>query len=131
MHPLVPYLLGQSHPSGQRLCGVQKCLRTSDIERVGDTFHQTFFEMLGNWSLGDPASPGGIGPDGYWKEEAIPWSFEFLTKELGIGINRLSVTCFAGDDNAPCDLKSAEVWRKLGIPEKRIYFLPVPSAKPI
>lgn len=124
MHPLVPYLLGQSHPSGQRLCSVQKCLRTSDIERVGDTFHQTFFEMLGNWSLGDPASPGGIGPDGYWKEEAIPWSFEFLTKELGIGINRLSVTCFAGDDNAPCDLKSAEVWRKLGIPEKRIYFLP-------
>src|SRR4030042_4618839 len=83
MHPLVPYLLGQEHPAGKRLANVQKSFRTDDIEDVGDPWHNTFFEMLGNWSLGDPASPGGIGQGGYWKKEAIEWSFEFLTKELG------------------------------------------------
>ena len=84
MHPLVPYLLGEPHPLGKRLCSVQKCLRTDDIENVGDGFHHTFFEMLGNWSLGD-----------YWKEEMIPLSFEFLTKALGIPVEKLSVTCFS------------------------------------
>ncbi len=113
MHPLVPYLLGQSHPSGyKRLTDVQKCLRTDDIDNVGDGFHHTFFEMLGNWSLGD-----------YWKEESLSWSYEFLTKELGIEPKKISVSCFAGDQDAPRDEEAAEIWRKIGIPSERIFFL--------
>ncbi|MBM3291676.1 alanine--tRNA ligase [Candidatus Bathyarchaeota archaeon] len=115
MHPLVPYLLGQLHPSGRRLVNVQKCLRTSDIDEVGDSFHLSFFEMLGNWSLGD-----------YFKEKSIPWSYEFLTgKEwLGIDKDRLSVTVFAGDDRVPRDNESARIWEELGIPKERIFYLP-------
>lgn len=113
MHPLVPYLQGQSHPLGKRLVSVQKCVRTGDIDEVGDTTHHTFFEMLGNWSLGD-----------YWKREAIEFSFEFLTKVLNIPLTKLAVTCFAGDKNAPKDTESAEIWLKLGIPKERIAFLP-------
>ncbi|MGI5826045.1 MAG: alanine--tRNA ligase [Patescibacteria group bacterium] len=112
MHPLVPYLLGEPHPLSKRITDVQKCLRTGDIECVGDTYHHTFFEMLGNWSLGD-----------YWKEEMIPWSFEFLTKELGIPVEKLSVTVFAGDEDAPRDDETAALWEKAGIPKERIYFL--------
>ncbi|NMB91290.1 alanine--tRNA ligase [candidate division WWE3 bacterium] len=112
MQPLVPYLLGEKHPSGSRLVDVQKCMRTGDIEEVGDNVHLTFFEMLGNWSLGD-----------YWKKESITWSFEFLTKELRIPIGKLAVSCFAGDENASKDVETAEVWKSLGIPEGRIYFL--------
>lgn len=115
MHPLVPYLLGEEHPQGKRLTNVQKCLRTDDIEDVGDAWHNTFFEMLGNWSLGD-----------YWKEEAISWSFEFLTKELGLDPKRISVTVFGGDPQIPGvseDTESVEIWKKLGIPEERIYRL--------
>lgn len=113
MHPLVPYLLGEIHPLGKRLCSLQKCLRTDDIDNVGDGFHHTFFEMLGNWSLGD-----------YWKEEALSWSLEFLTKELKIPSKRISISCFAGDADAPKDEESAAIWQKLGIPSTRIYFLP-------
>jgi len=114
MHPLVPYLLGQPHPEGKRLTNVQKCVRTTDIEGVGDTTHLTFFEMLGNWSLGD-----------YWKNEAITWSYEFLTskKYLGFDPEKLSVTVFAGDENAPRDDEAADAWRSVGIPDERIYFL--------
>jgi len=112
MHPLVPYLLGEKHPSGKRLADIQKCIRTGDIEEVGDDVHLTFFEMLGNWSLGD-----------YWKKEAIEWSFEFLMKDLGIPLRKLAVSCFAGDSEVVKDEESAWIWRKLGIPEKRIYFL--------
>ncbi|MHA1636877.1 MAG: alanine--tRNA ligase, partial [Candidatus Thorarchaeota archaeon] len=114
MHPLVPYLLGQPHPEGVRLTSVQKCIRTTDIDDVGDSTHLTFFEMLGNWSLGD-----------YWKKEAITWSFEFLTSKKWLGFNKekLSVTVFAGDKDAPRDEESAEIWLSLGIPEERIYFL--------
>ncbi len=114
MHPLVPYLLGQPHPEGKRLTNVQKCVRTTDIEGVGDTTHLTFFEMLGNWSLGD-----------YWKEEAITWSYEFLTskKYLGFNPDKLSVTVFEGDEDAPKDDEAADAWRSVGIPEERIYFL--------
>jgi len=112
MHPLVPYLLGENHPLGNRLVNVQKCLRTDDIDEVGDDTHVTFFEMLGNWSLGD-----------YWKKESISWSFDFLTKELGIPVEKLAVTCFAGDDDAPKDAESAEIWKSVGIPENRIFFL--------
>jgi len=114
MHPLVPYLLGQPHPEGIRLTNVQKCIRTTDIDEVGDTTHLTFFEMLGNWSLGD-----------YWKKEAITWSYEFLTskKWLGFDPNKLSVTIFAGDKDSPRDDEAAEVWRSVGIPDERIYFL--------
>jgi len=114
MHPLVPYLLGQPHPEGKRLTDVQKCIRTTDIEDVGDTTHLTFFEMLGNWSLGD-----------YWKKEAITWSYEFLTskKLLGFNPDKLSVTVFAGDEDSPRDDEAAEVWRSVGIPDERIYFL--------
>ncbi|MBR3162909.1 MAG: alanine--tRNA ligase [Clostridia bacterium] len=111
MHPLVPYLLGEPHPEGKRLTDYQKCVRTNDIEEVGDNRHLTFFEMLGNWSLGD-----------YFKEESIPMSFEFLTKELNIPAEKISVTCFAGDDDCPRDTVSAETWKKVGIPEDRIYF---------
>ncbi len=110
MHPLVPYLLGQKHPLGSRLANVQKCIRTSDIEEVGDTYHHTFFEMLGNWSLGD-----------YWKKEAIEMSFEFLTKELKIKPEKISVTCFKGDKDAPKDTESERTWKYLGI--KKIKFL--------
>ncbi len=111
MHPLVPYLLGQPHPSGKRLVDYQKCLRTDDIDEVGDTFHHTFFEMLGSWSLGD-----------YFKKEAIAWSYEFLKHELKIDMNRLYITCFAGDADAPKDEESAAIWLSLGIPKDKIYF---------
>jgi alanyl-tRNA synthetase len=113
MHPLVPYILGQEHPSGNRLVDYQKCIRTGDIDAVGDPHHLTFFEMLGNWSLGD-----------YFKEEAIRYSYEFLTKWLGIDPDTLSVTVFAGDDDVPRDEESAAVWKSLGIPEERIHYLP-------
>ncbi|MBY8997143.1 MAG: alanine--tRNA ligase [Candidatus Thorarchaeota archaeon] len=114
MHPLVPYLLGQPHPEGNRLTNVQKCVRTTDIDGVGDTTHLTFFEMLGNWSLGD-----------YWKNEAITWSYEFLTskKYLGFDPDKLSVTVFAGDEDSPKDDEAAEAWLSVGIPEERIFFL--------
>ena len=112
MHPLVPYLLSQPHPLGKRLCNVQRCIRTRDIDDVGDSYHHTFFEMLGNWSLGD-----------YFKKEAIEYSFEFLTKILKISIERFAVTCFKGDKDAPKDEESAEIWLSLGIPKERIVFL--------
>ena len=111
MQPLVPYLLGEKHPAGTRITDYQKCLRTNDIDEVGDNRHLTYFEMLGNWSLGD-----------YFKEESVAMSFEFLTKELGIPVEKLSVTCFAGDEDAPRDEITAECWRKAGIQEERIYF---------
>ena len=113
MHPLVPFLLGEKHPEGKRLTDAQKCIRTGDIDDVGDDTHNTFFEMLGNWSLGD-----------YWKDEAINWSFEFLTKELNIPLDRLAVSCFAGDENAPKDEESAKIWESLGVKKERIAFLP-------
>ncbi|MBU1857505.1 MAG: alanine--tRNA ligase [Verrucomicrobia bacterium] len=115
MHPLVPYLLGERHPAGQRLCNVQKCIRTGDIDAVGDAGHLTFFEMLGNWSLGD-----------YFKAEAIAWSFEFLTSKAYLGFNpaNLYVTVFVGNDQVAPDQESCETWKKLGIPEARIFFLP-------
>lgn len=115
MQPLVPYLLGQKHPMGTRLCDSQKCVRTGDIDEVGDNRHLTFFEMLGNWSLGD-----------YGKVEAIEWSFEFLTDKtegLGLDINRIYVTVFEGDENAPRDNEAADIWKKY-LREDRIYFLP-------
>ena len=112
MHPLVPFLLGQPHALGKRLCNVQKCIRTGDIEAVGDDFHLTFFEMLGNWSLGD-----------YWKKEAIDWSYEFLIKELGIPLEKFSVTCFGGDKDASKDEESAKMWGSLGIKDNKIKFL--------
>ena len=111
MQPLVPYLLGEKHPEGTRLTDFQKCLRTNDIDEVGDNRHLTYFEMLGNWSLGD-----------YFKEESIAMSFEFLTKELGIPVEKLSVTCFAGDEDCQRDEVTASCWRKAGIPEDRIYY---------
>ncbi len=111
MQPLVPYLLGQKHPAGNRLTDYQKCVRTNDIDEVGDNRHLTYFEMLGNWSLGD-----------YFKEESIAMSYEFLTKELGIPSEKISVTCFAGDDDCERDNLAAECWKKAGIPEERIYF---------
>ncbi len=115
MHPLIPYLLGQKHPNGTRLTDVQKCVRTGDIEEVGDDSHLTFFEMLGNWSLGD-----------YFNRESIKWSYEFLTSPeyLGLDVNRLSVTVFAGDDDAARDEDSARVWQECGIPKERIYYMP-------
>ena len=111
MQPLVPYLLGEKHPEGTRLTDFQKCLRTNDIDEVGDNRHLTYFEMLGNWSLGD-----------YFKEESIAMSFEFLTKELGIPVENLSVTCFAGDKDCQRDEVTASCWKKAGIPEDRIYY---------
>ncbi len=111
MHPLVPYLLGEEHPLGKRLVDVQECVRTGDIEEVGNKFHHTWFEMLGNWSLGD-----------YFKEQSISWSLEFLTEVLGLNKEKISVTCFAGDNDVPRDTKSAKVWESLGIPSSRIYF---------
>ncbi len=115
MHPLVPYLLGEKHPAGKRLADVQKCVRTGDIDAVGDAWHLTFFEMLGNWSLGD-----------YFKEEAIGMAWEFLTskKWLGIDSKRLSVSVFAGDQDAPRDSEAAQIWAKQGIPKERIYYYP-------
>ena len=112
MHPLVPFLIGQPHPQGKRLVNVQRCIRTGDIEEVGNTTHHTLFEMLGNWSVGD-----------YFKKEAIEMSFEFLTKVLKIPVERLAVTCFKGDKDAPKDKEAAEVWESLGIPKERIAFL--------
>ncbi len=113
MHPLVPFLLGETHPQGKRLVNFQKCLRTNDIDEVGDVTHLTFFEMLGNWSLGD-----------YFKNESLTWSYEFLVGELHLDPQRLAVTVFAGDQDAPRDDESAEIWRRVGIPQERIFFLP-------
>ena len=113
MHPLVPYLMGEKHPAGTRLTDVQKCVRTGDIDSVGDSSHLTFFEMLGNWSLGD-----------YFKKEAINWSYEFLTAKLGFDPKRLNVTVFAGEGDIPADEEAPEIWKSLGIPEERIFRLP-------
>lgn len=115
MHPLVPYLLGEKHPQGKRLTDVQKCVRTGDIDEVGDASHCTFFEMLGNWSLGD-----------YFKKEMISWSYEFLTSEkyLGIPVEKLAVTVFEGDEDAEKDVESATLWEQAGIPKDRIFYLP-------
>ncbi|MCI8361868.1 MAG: alanine--tRNA ligase [Clostridia bacterium] len=112
MQPLVPYLMGQKHPLGTRLCDYQKCIRTNDLESIGDKTHHTFFEMLGNWSLGD-----------YFKKESITWSFEFLTKVLNIPVEKLAVTVFEGNDEVPRDEESASVWKSLGIPAERISYL--------
>lgn len=111
MHPLVPYLLGEPHPQGKRLTDYQKCIRTGDIDSVGDNSHLTFFEMLGNWSLGD-----------YFKDESIHMSYEFLEKELGFDMNKISVTVFAGEDGIPRDDEAAKYWMDAGIPKDRIYF---------
>lgn len=115
MHPLVPYLMGEPHPAGTRLTDVQKCVRTGDIDDVGDASHLTFFEMLGNWSLGD-----------YFKKESISYSFEFLTDEkyLGIPIDKLSFTVFEGNEDAPRDDESASIWESMGVSKDRIFFLP-------
>ncbi len=115
MHPLVPYLLGQKHPAGTRLTDVQKCIRTGDIDDVGDMSHLTFFEMLGNWSLGD-----------YFKKEMIPWSWEFLTSEkwLGIDKDKLAFTVFEGDDDCPRDDEAANLWRSCGVKDDHLFFLP-------
>lgn len=111
MHPLVPYLLGEKHPLGKRLTGVQKCIRTGDIDEVGDDTHCTFFEMLGNWSLGD-----------YFKEESIAMSYEFLTKKLNIPVERLAVTVYEGDELIPKDIETAKIWREQGLSEEQIYY---------
>jgi len=113
MQPLVPFLLGEKHPQGTRLVDVQKCVRTDDIDEVGDTTHHTFFEMLGNWSLND-----------YFKQDAITWSFEFLTQTLGIPKESLAFTVFAGDDDAPFDSESEKIWLSLGVSKDRIKALP-------
>lgn len=116
MQPLVPYLLGQEHPMGKRIADVQKCVRTGDLDDIGDNRHFSFFEMMGNWSLGD-----------YFKKEAITWSYEFLTSKeegLGLDVSRLYVTIFEGDENAPYDQESKDIWMSLGVPENRIYALP-------
>lgn len=110
MHPLVPYLLGESHPQGRRLTDIQKCVRTVDIDEVGDDTHLTFFEMMGNWSLGD-----------YFKEEAISMSFDFLTNVLNIPIERIAVTVFEGDVNAPRDSESETIWKNKGLKQSQIY----------
>ena len=113
MQPLVPYFKGQAHPYGTRLCDYQKCMRTNDLDEVGDVTHHTFFEMLGNWSLGD-----------YFKEESIKYSFEFLTKELEIPVEKLAVTVFKGNEIVGADEESATIWKSLGIPEERIGYMP-------
>ena len=115
MHPLVPYLLGEKHPAGNRLCDVQKCVRTGDIDDVGDERHCTFFEMMGNWSLGD-----------YFKKEMIPWSYEFLTGEkyLHIPSDQIAVTVFGGDETLEKDVEAAELWEKAGVKKENIYFMP-------
>lgn len=110
MHPLVPYLLGEKHPGGNRLTGIQKCIRTDDIDEVGDDTHLTFFEMMGNWSLGD-----------YFKKEAISMSYEFLTNHLHIPVSKLAVTVFAGDALAPADIEAGQIWQSLGLSEEQIY----------
>lgn len=112
MMPMVPYLLGEKHPEGKRIVDYQKCIRTVDIEEVGDNRHLTFFEMLGNWSLGD-----------YFKKEAIEMSFEFLTKELNIPLEKLSVTCFAGDEDAPRDEESSKYWEAVRNAKRKNIFL--------
>ena len=112
MQPLVPYLKGETHPQGTRLADVQKCFRTNDLDSIGDTTHHTFFEMLGNWSLGD-----------YFKKESISWSFELLTKYLNIPVERLAVTVFKGNEIVPADTESSDIWKSLGIKEERIAFL--------
>ncbi len=109
MQPLIPYLMGETHPYGTRLCDYQKCVRTNDLDNIGDTYHHTFFEMLGNWSLGD-----------YFKDETISWSFEFLTEVLNIPVEKLAVTVFAGNDIIPFDEESYNKWLSLGIKESRI-----------
>lgn len=109
MQPLIPYLMGETHPYGTRVCNYQKCIRTTDLDEVGDTYHHTFFEQLGNWSFGD-----------YFKKEAITWSFEFLTKELNIPLERLAVTVFGGNDIIPKDEETIEIWKNLGIKDERI-----------
>ena len=112
MQPLVPYLLGEKHPEGKRLVDVQKCFRTNDLDEIGDTTHHTFFEMLGNWSLGD-----------YFKKESITWSFELLTTKFNIPKEKLAVTVFEGEDNIPRDEESANIWKSLGISENKISYL--------
>lgn len=112
MHPLVPYLLGEKHPAGNRLTDVQICVRTGDIDEVGDSSHCTFFEMLGNWSLGD-----------YFKKESVGWSYEFLTKVLEIPSDKLAVSVFEGDESCPRDEESAALWRQAGVKEENIFFL--------
>ena len=111
MHPLVPYLLGEKHPMGKRLCDFQKCIRTGDIDEVGDASHLTFFEMLGNWSLGD-----------YFKEESIGFSFEFLTEVLGFRVDQLAVTAFAGEGEIPRDDETANLWKSHGFKDDQIFF---------
>ena len=111
MHPLVPYLLGEKHPMGKRLCDFQKCIRTGDIDEVGDASHLTFFEMLGNWSLGD-----------YFKKESIAWSFEFLTEHLGFKPEQLAVTAFRGEGDIPKDTETAEIWKSHGLKDEQIFF---------
>jgi len=112
MHPLVPYLTGQSHPLGKRIVNSQKCIRTGDIDEVGNSTHHTFFEMLGNWSFGD-----------YWKKDAISYTFKFIIETLKLPPEKLGVSCFEGDKNAPKDTESEKVWLSLGIPKERIVFL--------
>ena len=109
MQPLIPYLMGQKHPYGTRLCDYQKCIRTNDLDSIGDTYHHTFFEMLGNWSLGD-----------YFKEDAIKWSFEFITEKLNIPLEKFAVTVFGGNDLIPEDKEAIELWKSLGVKEERI-----------
>lgn len=111
MHPLVPYLLGEPHPSGRCLVDYQKCVRTDDIDEVGDATHVTFFEMLGNWSLGD-----------YFKDDAIRMSYDFLVNHLKLDPERLSVSVFAGDEDAPRDIEATETWKSIGIKEEDIYY---------
>ena len=115
MHPLVPYLMGTPHPAGTRLTDVQKCIRTGDIDDVGDPSHLTFFEMLGNWSLGD-----------YFKKEMIPWSWEFLTSEkyLGLDPDKLAFTVFEGDEDCPRDEEAANLWRSCGVKDDHLFYLP-------
>ena len=112
MHPLVPFLIGEKHPKGKKLVNVQRCIRTKDIDEVGDEVHHTFFEMLGNWSLGD-----------YFKKESIEFSFEFLTKVLNIKKDKLGITIFKGDKNAKKDEETMNIWMKLGISKEKIIFL--------
>ena len=112
MHPLVPYILGEPHPQGKRLTDYQKCIRTGDIDSVGDPCHLTYFEMMGNWSLGD-----------YFKDESIKMSYNFLKDELGFDVDKISVTVFAGEDGIPRDEEAANAWAKMGIPRDRIFYL--------
>ena len=112
MHPLVPFLLGEKHPSGKKLVNIQRCLRTGDIEEVGDDTHLTFFEMLGNWALGD-----------YEREDAIKFTYEFFTKELGLDKDKLAISVFKGDKDVLKDEESYNVWLDLGVPKERIVFL--------